>query len=386
MKKEKKGMKDWSAKEVENFNKLTNQEKLYYKMMRPKSGVLYLQAKPGIAKSAMGKNIADNMEYHYEDMRLSMCDETDFKFPYKSDTVDEKGNKVVVSQYAIPKWAYDANTRPTIIHFEELNRAPQFVRNAALQILLERQIGDFKFNDNVLMMASGNLGEEDGTDVEEFDNALKNRLLTYNHSLAVKDWINNYAKSNINPTILEFIENNPEYLYKDPTENVPSYATPRSWTFLSDFIVETYGFDATPNEFLNDVQEVGMSYVGQSITRFIKFCQEKVQLSIEDIIRDFKASEKILKKFGRDKSSELLTSLKNKDLSILNDKELKNVLMFLNVLDKDELMGYLIFLVDASRELCTNELRILKHFQSMLDKIKTYTNEEPTDTQASEKN
>jgi hypothetical protein len=36
--------------------------------------------------------------------------------------------------------------------------------------LLEREIGTaFKFNDNVLMMSSGNLGDEDGTDVEEFD-------------------------------------------------------------------------------------------------------------------------------------------------------------------------------------------------------------------------
>ena len=37
-------------------------------------------------------------------------------------------------------------------------------------MLHERGIGtEFKFNDNVLMIASGNLGDEDGTDVEEFD-------------------------------------------------------------------------------------------------------------------------------------------------------------------------------------------------------------------------
>ena len=34
------------------------------------------------------------------------------------------------------KRAFKSNLKPTLIHFEELNRASQHVRNAALQILL----------------------------------------------------------------------------------------------------------------------------------------------------------------------------------------------------------------------------------------------------------
>jgi len=166
----------------QDLSTLTERERLYYQVMKAKSGVLFITAKPGVAKSAIARSIADKMDMAYEDVRLSMSDETDFKFPHIT-TIDD----VKVSDYAVPRWAFEANKRPTILHFEELNRAPQFVRNAALQILLERQIGNHKFNDNVLMMASGNLGDEDGTDIEEFDSALNNRLIHYPHTLSYQE-------------------------------------------------------------------------------------------------------------------------------------------------------------------------------------------------------
>jgi hypothetical protein len=152
----------------DTLSTLTARERKYFMTMWPKSGVLYITSKPGIAKSAIARTIADKMGFRYMDLRLSMADETDFKFPFLKDA-NYDGKDIKVSGYAVPEWAFESNTQPTIIHFEELNRAPQFVRNAALQILLERQIGDFKFNGTVLMMASGNLGDEDGTRSEDTD-------------------------------------------------------------------------------------------------------------------------------------------------------------------------------------------------------------------------
>ena len=147
-----------SKEMLESLENLTEKERKYFAMMWAKYGVLFISSKPGVAKSAIGRSIAEKMGFAYLDMRLSMSDESDFKYPYLEDGVFE-GKAIKVSGYAVPKWAYEANQRPTLIHFEELNRAPQFVRNAALQILLEREIGEFKFNNNVIMMASGNLGD-----------------------------------------------------------------------------------------------------------------------------------------------------------------------------------------------------------------------------------
>ena len=167
--------KQMPAEFRDKMSSLTQREKSYFSIMWAKSGVLYITAKPGVAKSAIARSIATKMGFRYMDLRLSMVDETDVGlYPSVSDV-----DGVKCLDFVVPRWAIEANKQPTITHFEELNRASQQVRNAALQLLLERQIGiNFKFNDNVLMMSSGNLGDEDGADVEEFDSALNNRLIT----------------------------------------------------------------------------------------------------------------------------------------------------------------------------------------------------------------
>ena len=343
---------------------LTPRERKYFMTMWPKSGVLYITSKPGIAKSAISRSIAEKMGFRYMDLRLSMADETDFKFPFLKDA-NYDGRDIKVSGYAVPEWAFESNQQPTIIHFEELNRAPQFVRNAALQILLERQIGDFKFSDTVLMMASGNLGDEDGTDVEEFDNALNNRLVHYNHTLSATEWIDNFGKDNIHSVILSYIKAYPEKLYQNPTENTKAFATPRSWTFLSEFIVCNFGKDATPREFITDLMEVAHGYVGNGAQRFLQYCQEMINITIQDVIDRYDKVEKELDKYNRDKNSELINSLKEHDIKNMSDKQLANVTKFLKRVGEDELTAYLLHVLDNVPDV--SDPKIKKFMQSFRD-------------------
>jgi hypothetical protein len=354
----------------EKMNTLTPRERKYFMTMWPKSGVLYITAKPGVAKSAMARSIADKMGFNYLDVRLSMSDETDFKFPFLKDA-NYNGNILKVSGYAVPEWAFESNNKPTIIHFEELNRAPQFVRNAALQILLERQIGDFKFNDMVLMMASGNLGDEDGTDVEEFDNALNNRLIHFSHTLGADEWVENFGKLHCHPTIVSYIKAYPEKLYQNPTENTRAYATPRSWSFLSDFITKNFGMECSPREFLPYLQEVAHGYVGNGAQRFLQYCQEMVNISIKDIIDRYDKVEKELDKYNRDKNSELIQSLKEFDIKNFTDKQLDNVTKFLKRVSDDELTAYLLHILDCVTDISDPKIKkFMQNFRDVLINIK----------------
>lgn len=349
---------------------LTPRERKYFMTMWPKSGVLYITSKPGIAKSAIARSIADKMGFRYMDIRLSMADETDFKFPFLKDEKFD-GKNVRVSGYAVPEWAFESNQQPTIIHFEELNRAPQFVRNAALQILLERQIGDFKFNDTVLMMASGNLGDEDGTDVEEFDNALNNRLVHYNHTLSATEWIDNFGKDNIHSVVLSYIKSYPEKLYQNPTENTKAFATPRSWTFLSDFIVKNFGKDATPRDFITDLMEVAHGYIGNGAQRFLQYCQEMINITIQDVIDRYDKVEKELDKYNRDKNSELINSLKEYEIKKFSDKQLENVTKFLKRVGEDELTAYLLHVLDNVPDVSDSKVKkFMQSFRDVLINIK----------------
>lgn len=329
----------------EKLSKLSETEAKYFRIMWAKYGVLFITSKPGIAKSAIARSIANKMGFNYIDMRLSMNDESDFKFPYLEDK-EYNGITVKVSNFAVPSWAYSANQSPTIIHFEELNRASLFVRNAALQILLEREIGQFKFNDNVLMLASGNLGDEDGTDIEELDSALNNRLIHISHSLNLNDWIQNFGAENCHPSIVSFIKNNPEKFYVNPDENTKAYATPRSWTMLSEFIVSNYGMNSTYEEFIPMLRQIAHGYIGNTSVKFIKYCEDMLRININDIINNYDLYKNDLLNYNRDKTSELLSSLKDIEIFKLNDKQLKNIVNFINNVGEDEKAAFLLHLLD----------------------------------------
>ena len=349
---------------------LTPKECSYFRMMWPKSGVVYITSKPGIAPSAIIRESAIKMGFVYKDIRLSQKDETDVGlYP---DKVEIEGVKCL--DFVPPKWAIESNKAPTIIHFEELNRATQQVRNAALQILLEREIGDFKFNDNVLMIASGNLGEEDGTEVEEFDKALNNRLIHVNHILEPHEWIECFAKDNIHNSILSFIRDVPQFMYRDPVNddgnNSKAYASPRTWTFLSNYIVCNYGPNAAIDEFINDIISNASCYVGSSALRYIQYCKELVNININDIINRYDDVKDKLFKCKRDKFSELIQDLKTINLEKLSDNQIDNVHKFLSVIGEDELTDFLIGSVSDTVNIDSEKVRnFYKKYSKILLKI-----------------
>ena len=356
---------------VDKLDQLTTKEKEYLAIMWPKYGVLNITSKPGVAKSAIGLSIANKLGMRYIDIRLSMVDETDVGlYPAVSEIVVD-GKSIKCLDFVVPRWAIEANRQPTIIHFEELNRASQQVRNAALQILLERCIGmDFNFNDNVLMMSSGNLGDEDGTDVEEFDAALNNRLIHIDHVLGVDEWLENFAIDKCHSLVVGYIKAHPEQIYKT-SENSKGYATPRSWTMLSHFITRNFGKTASPRDFLPLLKKVSHGYVGNSAMKFVQYCEDMLNISIQDVINNYDGIKKDLEKYNRDKNSELIQSLKEIDISTLNEKQLTNITKFLDRVGDDEKTAYLLWILDNVADIGNKKMKgFLLHFEELLRTIK----------------
>lgn len=353
----------------EKFNTLTERQKQYFRVMKSQSGVLFITAEPGVAKSAIMRNIADKLDFAYFDVRLSMVDEIDVGlFPYRNDVEidindgsDETVKKVIsVMSYAIPEWAYRANQQPSIVHFEELNRAPLAVRNAALQLLLERSIGtDFAFNDNVFMVASGNLGEKDGTDVEEFDRALNNRLIHFSHTITLPEWISDFATGRIHDSVINFLKSNEEHFLHsfDARREMESvgYATPRSWTFLSDYIVSNYGLESNVELWIDDLRSISASFVGVGAsTRFIRYLDESLKFGVSDILDRYDDIIEMVGELNRDKKSELLNTLKGMDLGGLKDSQKENLKKFVLTLSKDEAVSFILKILDCDYKYMKN--------------------------------
>lgn len=355
----------------ERLELLSEREREYFETMMPKQGVLYITSAPGLAKSSIARNIARVMDMQYMDVRLAMVDETDVGlFPTIQSVIIEKNGKIIYStendpnsikvlDFVVPKWAVIANQRPTIIHFEELNRAPLTVRNAALQILLERAIGtEFKFNEGVYMLASGNLGDEDGTDVEEFDAALNNRLIHTPHDMPFEEWKINYALANIHPLIVQFLTNKSEYYNrkdgdKNNSDTPKAYATPRTWTFLSERLLirnraEQMGGKYDTGAIKYSCQKMAHRYVGASAaSRFCKYLDETMEISLNDVLNNFVKIQEVLKTINRDRKSELLSQLGERNFKEFKPKHVANIIEFIKLLDEDERVAFITRITDS---------------------------------------
>ncbi len=348
---------------------LSRRELKLWNMIRSNSGVLMAYGIPGISKSATFRAIADKMDMQYIDLRTSTMDETDLgSYPVISD-VD--GVKVVSA--AVPAWAIKANERPTLIHFEELNRCSQNVRNAALGILLERLIGtNFKFNSNVFMVASGNPETDYESDVETFGTALRNRLIPIQFELKLDDWIKEFAEPHgVHPSVIGFLKSKINFFGNTPTlvekfldedDTSSQYPSPRSWTFLSDY-VNMFPEDMH-SEVLTDVTTL-KSYVGeQAATSFVNYVLETFKISVNDVLEG-KAD---LNGIAPDATQRLVQEfMDTKKYADLNEKQRKNWQKFMEILPDEYLSAHITSLLKA---LDSSDANQMKAYKSLLENFR----------------
>jgi hypothetical protein len=205
------------------------------------------------------------------------------------------------------------------------------------------------------------------------------------HSLSANDWQTDFASKWVHPLIISYLKAYPDKLYQNPTENTKAYATPRSWTFLSDFIVQNFGKESSVNMFIDYLREVSHSYVGNGAQRFLQYCEEMMSVSIRDVLNRYDEVSEILDKYNRDKNSELVQSLKEPEFAVgnLSDKQLTNLTKFLKRLGDDELTAYLLWILDDPTDQISNPKvkKFLSAFKDVLLNIQRI-NKPPTTTES----
>lgn len=301
-------------------------------LLAQKSGALMLIGRPGTAKSAILAEIAKDEGWQYIDLRLTMLDEISVGlYPSRPKKAEDGAHYF---DFAVPDWARKANEKPTLVVFDELNRARKEVLNAAFQILVERAIGDnFKFNENVKFAATGNLGEEDGTDVHELDPAiLSGRVNILRHELLLDDWIKGYAEEHVDELIIGFLKANPQYFWKAGEAGSP-IACARSWTNLSNYLALFENIRQKRNACTDG--GAGASFVGQSILRFASYLEQQEAINIEMILDDYEAVKKRVK-LNRAQTAELLTNLAAMNVMKLTKAKTENAVKFLKDLPQDD--------------------------------------------------
>lgn len=218
------------------------------KMKNPPALMVY--GAPGIGKTSILSDFAKEKNYDLRVKHLSRMDATDWSGIPKQNEGQMYTEFMPISIFK----PLEKGKNKIIIFFDELNTAMPQVLNAALDVILEKK-GEGEgaiLPENTIILAAGNLGEEDGTYVETLSAAVKTRMIQVRMKQETQQWIDWAKNKNINKTIIDFIQrNSSEYLVdlKGFQDNLDQVATPRGWERVSNYIDAIFNNEF--NSFLN---------------------------------------------------------------------------------------------------------------------------------------
>ena len=191
---------------------------------------IFLWGPPGIGKSDLVNQIGNDTNREVIDVRLALWEPTDIKgIPYFD------------SNAGTMTWAPPAElpTDPkstAILFLDELNSAPPAVQAAAYQLILNRKVGTYVLPEGVDIVAAGNRDGDKGV-TYRMPAPLANRFVHLEMKVDFDDWQDWATLNGIHPEVVGYVGYAKQDLYDyDPKSPSKSFATPRSWSFVSDLV------------------------------------------------------------------------------------------------------------------------------------------------------
>ena len=191
---------------------------------------VFLWGPPGIGKSDVVKQIGEAADREVIDVRLALWEPTDIKgIPYYNA---DAGKMVWAPPAELPT---DADST-AIIFLDELNSAPPAVQAAAYQLILNRRVGTYELPKGVDVVAAGNREGDRGV-TYRMPTPLANRFIHLEMKVDFDDWQEWATLNKIHPEVVGYVSFAKQDLYDfDPKGSSKSFATPRSWMFVSDLL------------------------------------------------------------------------------------------------------------------------------------------------------
>jgi len=309
----------------------------------------FLWGKPGIGKSQLVAQVAKELGIGFIDLRLSQVDSTDLRgIPHG---VPEEG----LCKWLPPEFLpfeflkkFDVEfPKGGILLLDEFNRARPDVLQSAFQLVLDRSVGLNKIRKNWFIVAAGNLGMEDRTDVVEMDSALKNRFIHFNVDVNLDDWIDWAEKAKIHSDVMNFIRGKPNQLYQAASKDEDNvFVTPRSWEKFSDILNNNASINP-----IEITESLGMNIINGAAPHFIKYLESKELVPPKDVLNNYKTVKSKLQSMGRDQLYSLNTEISAyivDKLKTLEDNQIDNLHDYgHDFLEKDI---YIAFLQDLTKK------------------------------------
>jgi len=210
-----------------------------FRVQRP----LFLWGPPGIGKSELVENITAELGGLMIDLRLGQMEPTDIRgIPFYNKDIGKM-------DWAPPVELPDEETAkdyPIVVLFlDELNSAAPSVQSAAYQLILNRRIGKYRLPKNVVMVAAGNRESDKGV-TYRMPTPLANRFLHQEMKVDFASWQEWAVTHKVHKDVVGYLSFAKQDLYDfDAKSSSRAFATPRTWSFVSELLEEDDSDDNT---------------------------------------------------------------------------------------------------------------------------------------------
>ncbi len=206
-----------------------------FKAQRP----VFLWGPMGIGKSELTQGIADEMGGTMIDLRMATMEPTDIRgIPFYNK---ESGKMEWAPPVELPSEEFAAQYPVVVLFLDEMNSAAPAVQAAAYQLVLNRRVGTYVLPKNVVIIAAGNRESDKGV-TYRMPAPLANRFVHLEMRVDFDSWMDWAVDNRIHKDVVGYLNFAKADLFDfDPKSSSRSFATPRSWTFVSELLDDDAG-------------------------------------------------------------------------------------------------------------------------------------------------
>ena len=219
------------------------------KVQRP----VFMWGPPGIGKSDIVKQIGEEQKRRVIDIRLSLWEPTDIKgIPYYNSNMN-------TMCWAPPAELPTDPEDDSILFLDELNSAAPATQAAAYQLVLNRRVGTYVLPKNVSIVAAGNRDTDKGV-TYRMPSPLANRFLHLELRVDYDDWLMWATANRVHEQVVGYLGFAKQDLYDfDPRGASRAFATPRSWSFVSDLLMDDDLSESTLTDLISGAVGEGLA-------------------------------------------------------------------------------------------------------------------------------
>lgn len=197
-----------------------------------------LKASPGVGKSSIMQQIANDYDLELIDLRMSQLAPEDLMgLPMRiGEGREMKAAFVPFEMFPTEDTPLPHGKNGWLLFLDEFNSGSKSVQAAAYKIILDRMVGQANLHPDVHIAAAGNKASDKAI-VNNMSTAMQSRLIHFEMDVDHGEWMKYAIDRKLDYRVIGFLDFQPEMLMNfKPDHQDETFACPRTWEFASRLI------------------------------------------------------------------------------------------------------------------------------------------------------